>query len=346
MWYYASNEERKGPVTEQAIQSLYAMKQVSPNTLVWQDGMTDWKPLSETELAAVLEIPLPEGDAWQTCAYSGERGKQSLMVPLDGYLVLTEHKDSAVDFIKQGGELPKADLGDRMAGNVGLGHLMQQSWGLVLAQGRQLALLYLALWLPCNLLSNWMDMNVFGDDEPMRSFQLYNFIYLVVGNLFVGAAYSTFWRRLAGHDSSLGDMVAAGFANWGRMIAVSLLSGLMMIAGFILLIVPGIIVMARTYPALALAVERKMRGSSAVQASWDLTKGHTLQVVGYSLLVWFLASVPLMVFESLIAFAPQFEEWISYSVLQTLLGLGEIFVVAFTVCYVRELRALKRMRVG
>ena len=63
-------------------------------------------------------------------------------------------------------------------------------------------------------------------------------------------------------------------------------------------------------------------------------------------MVWFMAAVPLMVFESLIAFAPQLEEWISYSVLQTLLGLGEIFVVAFTVCYVRELRALKRMRVA
>lgn len=346
MWYYASDEERKGPVTEHAIQSLYAMKQVSADTLVWQDGMTDWKPLSETELAAVLEIPLPEGDAWQTCAYSGERGKQSVMVPLDGYFILAEHKDSAVDFIKQGGELPKADLGDRLAGNVGLGHLFQQSWGLVLTDGLPLALLYLALWIPGNLLSNWMDMNVYGDEEPLRSFQLYNFIYLVLGNLFVGAAYSTFWRRLAGQETSVGGMLALGFSHWGRLIVVSLLGGLMVIAGLILLIVPGFIVMARTFPAMALAVERKMSGSSAVQASWDLTRDYGWQAFGYSFLVWSMASVPLMAFEFLIAFAPQLQEWISYSLIQTLLGLGEIFVAAFAVCYTRELRALKRMKVS
>ena len=33
MWYYASKEERKGPLSEASIRSLYAMKEVTAHNL-------------------------------------------------------------------------------------------------------------------------------------------------------------------------------------------------------------------------------------------------------------------------------------------------------------------------
>lgn len=344
MWYYANNEERKGPVSEASIRSLYAMKGVSADTMVWQQGMDGWKPLRETVLAAALEIPLSEGDAWQTCAYSGERGKQSAMVPLDGYFVLSDHKDSAVDFIKQGGVLPKVELSVRAEGITDLVHLFRSAWALVAQDGVKLSLLYLALWIPGNLLSNWMDIHVFDPEKPMQSIQFYRLLYNVVGTFFAGSCLHVFWLRANGRSGPIHDWLTAGFANWGRLFVAGLLVGLLTVVGLILLVIPGLIVAVRTSLAAVLAVGQRLSGSAAVQASWDLSKGRFWQFAGYTLLVSSLFAIPIFAFEMLLMFLPQFDEWISRSVLQTVLELGEIFVLAFMVCYAREASAKQRAR--
>ncbi|MCW1921559.1 GYF domain-containing protein [Luteolibacter arcticus] len=45
-WYYGSSAGQSGPVEEQELRALIASGGVSPETLVWRDGMKDWLPLS------------------------------------------------------------------------------------------------------------------------------------------------------------------------------------------------------------------------------------------------------------------------------------------------------------
>jgi hypothetical protein len=71
-----------------------------------------------------------------------------------------------------------------------------------------------------------------------------------------------------------------GFKRLGSVILVSLLVGLILLGGFILLIIPGIIFMvflAVTIPALV--VEDK-RGTDALGRSWNLVKGAFWHVLG------------------------------------------------------------------
>lgn len=51
LWYYELGGERIGPVTDHEIAARLAEGVISPATLVWRDGMADWTPLEETELA-------------------------------------------------------------------------------------------------------------------------------------------------------------------------------------------------------------------------------------------------------------------------------------------------------
>jgi uncharacterized RDD family membrane protein YckC len=53
-WFYASNGTQQGPVTEADLLALLQAGTISANTQVWQEGMADWKPLSEArpDLAA------------------------------------------------------------------------------------------------------------------------------------------------------------------------------------------------------------------------------------------------------------------------------------------------------
>ena len=50
MWYYESNHQPVGPVSQLAIVELLRNGSINALTLVWQEGMTDWKHLGETEL--------------------------------------------------------------------------------------------------------------------------------------------------------------------------------------------------------------------------------------------------------------------------------------------------------
>ena len=44
-WHYGSNGGQHGPVEEDELRALIASGGVTPRTLVWREGMTDWVPL-------------------------------------------------------------------------------------------------------------------------------------------------------------------------------------------------------------------------------------------------------------------------------------------------------------
>ena len=59
MWYYEQDGNRMGPVDELAMRQLIADRTISIDTLVWTNGMANWTPLQQTQLAAGLPVPPP-----------------------------------------------------------------------------------------------------------------------------------------------------------------------------------------------------------------------------------------------------------------------------------------------
>lgn len=57
VWFYEKNGERTGPVTDAELLERLAAGEISAATLVWREGMADWAPLSQTELAEGGGIP-------------------------------------------------------------------------------------------------------------------------------------------------------------------------------------------------------------------------------------------------------------------------------------------------
>ncbi len=57
-WYYSKSGTQLGPVEEADLRSKLAIGEVSPNDLVWREGMTDWQPAAKVpELGAVAAHP-------------------------------------------------------------------------------------------------------------------------------------------------------------------------------------------------------------------------------------------------------------------------------------------------
>jgi hypothetical protein len=56
MWYYSENNQQLGPVSEDDLKQKARRGGLNPTTLVWKDGMSDWKPIAELpELAIAIQ---------------------------------------------------------------------------------------------------------------------------------------------------------------------------------------------------------------------------------------------------------------------------------------------------
>jgi hypothetical protein len=109
-WYYAENNERRGPIDDAEFDSLVARGSVRPETLVWRDGMANWSPLSQSGYAprgpqppAVPGAsPAPAGVEMGVCSESGRTLPRSELVEIDGKLVSAEFKNVVLQRIREG----------------------------------------------------------------------------------------------------------------------------------------------------------------------------------------------------------------------------------------------------
>jgi len=68
-WYYAANNEQKGPINESELKANFASSKLPADTLVWKDGMDNWTPANQ--VAAFTFRPAPAPAAVQPAVEGG-----------------------------------------------------------------------------------------------------------------------------------------------------------------------------------------------------------------------------------------------------------------------------------
>jgi len=110
-WYYAENNERRGPIEDAAFQSLVAAGSIKPDTLVWRDGMTDWVPYSEaaSAVSAAATASTSAGGAVTTpissavaCSQCGRLFPADETVTYEGRHICAECKPLFFQKVKEG----------------------------------------------------------------------------------------------------------------------------------------------------------------------------------------------------------------------------------------------------
>lgn len=111
-WFYAIGDERKGPVSEEALQKLARDGKINNDSLVWKEGMADWLPYAQVSIgSAPPTIPdeiIPGGET-ERCAYSGKVMPKSEMIPYGDVWIAPQHKAA---FVQQMMETSEAVPGD------------------------------------------------------------------------------------------------------------------------------------------------------------------------------------------------------------------------------------------
>jgi uncharacterized membrane protein len=58
-WYYAADNEQKGPVNESELKANLASNKLPADTLIWKDGMDNWTPANQVPAFSFRQPPTP-----------------------------------------------------------------------------------------------------------------------------------------------------------------------------------------------------------------------------------------------------------------------------------------------
>jgi hypothetical protein len=80
-----------------------------------------------------------------------------------------------------------------------------------------------------------------------------------------------------------GDVRSSARSLVGRVFGVSFVSGLAILLGTVMLIIPGVFLLVRWWIAVPIALDRNLGVSDALRESWQLTAPHWASILGIAL---------------------------------------------------------------
>ena len=119
-----------------------------------------------------------------------------------------------------------------------------------------------------------------------------SFLVLALQPIATGAIiYGVFEQLRTPEGASVGACLGVGVRKLVPILGVGILSALIIMGGFILLVIPGIIFFIALYPAVPAAVVDQKSPMEAIRYSFALTKGHRGQIFGIVLVVAILGGI-------------------------------------------------------
>lgn len=115
---------------------------------------------------------------------------------------------------------------------------------------------------------------------------LYTLAGLVLDTIASGAVVAFVAGRIIGPERSTADALRAALARFGRLVAASIVYGLLVLAGLVFFVVPGILLAARYFAMqAAIVVEDRGVGESMTRSS-ELTRGSLARTIGIFGTAW------------------------------------------------------------
>ena len=120
-WYYADEGVQVGPLTESEFEDLVRIGRVTDETVVWRDGLAEWKPYGEVRRSASAEVPpVPPAARWApsqnsysteavlACSECGRQLPQDELIRYQNSLICTVCKPIFFQRLREGVPIPGA----------------------------------------------------------------------------------------------------------------------------------------------------------------------------------------------------------------------------------------------
>lgn len=214
--------------------------------------------------------------------------------------------------------------------------ILAEAWRIYGQRIVSMSVVMAIIWGPLELLSSYMDHFVFDPDDIARSAKFYRFLENFIGIIATAAVVFIAFRARNGEEAPAPAALIHGLKSWGRLWWTRVLTGLSIILGLLLLVIPGIYLAVRLSLAGNIAILEGSSGSRAMGRSLELTKGHFWLVfrLGLILLLLLLLVTAAVIVPAL--FIPACEHWLVAAAIQ--LGADVIAsygTVAWVIMYAR-----------
>lgn len=173
-----------------------------------------------------------------------------------------------------------------------LGEILDVSFGLYRSMFLTLLVVGVAVHLAPVLIETYLQASgrIFLLDLVNLGYWL---VAIIMNSIGVAATTSIISEAYLGRRMSAGEALRRAMPLIWPLLVVSLLSSLLIGIGFMLLIVPGVILLSGLLlSSVAMVVEHPPRATTAMARSWELSKGHKGQVFGTVLVAFLLLLVP------------------------------------------------------
>jgi hypothetical protein len=141
-----------------------------------------------------------------------------------------------------------------------------------------IASIILTVWLPGNLVGEYLLWYVPSDDEAVRSFRVATLIEWIFGPIYCGALVYTLAQLKDGRRPGYSEAISVGLRTWGRLFSARFFAGIWIVFGLFLLVVPGIVLMVRYAFIDPVVVLEGLGGDRARRRSAELTRGFRWQI--------------------------------------------------------------------
>jgi hypothetical protein len=173
-----------------------------------------------------------------------------------------------------------------------LGEILDVSFGLYRSMFLTLLVVGVAVHLAPVLIQTYLQASgrIFLLDFVNLGYWL---LAVIMNSVGVAATTSIISEAYLGRRISAGEALRRALPLIWPLLVVSLLSSLLIGIGFMLLVVPGVILLSGLLlSSVAMVVEAPPRATTAMARSWELTRGYKGQVFGTVLVAFLLLLVP------------------------------------------------------
>ena len=192
-----------------------------------------------------------------------------------------------------------------------LGEILSAAFNIYKANASKLLVIVAIVVVPLSFISSVLSGVVFAPDKetvlilgnPVEVVSSRGIFTALLVAAIAGAISVIIWAVLeaaimrAAAQATIGDPVDPeasyryGLKRLGSVILVSLLVGLAVLGGFILLVIPGIIFLVFLSVSIPALVVENRRGTDAMGRSWNLVKGNAWHAFGVIVVAGLIAGV-------------------------------------------------------
>lgn len=281
-WFYTKGGQQQGPVSFEQLKNIAADGSLVPEKeMAWTSGMSDWQPMSSIEglAGAPAAVAAPAVDPSNPYAAPASSWAAPEVAPGSALEEISPGSDpiGVGDCVKRGFELTKRHFGTIFL--VGLTY-----FAVSLAAGALFGAIDAALgWTPTQ-----SDFHIGGDNRMAGQFQssggIASSILSNVLSIFLALGVTRIGLNIvSGQDVSVA-MLFGGGRKLLPAIGASILFGLMVGVGLILLVVPGIYLALRYGQFLNAMVDRDLGVLDSLRCSSSITTNNRLNLFLLALL--------------------------------------------------------------